>query len=614
MSTATPPDVGVLHFGVFELDLHSGELCKSGHRTALRPQAAKVLGLLASRPAQLVTREDLKDEIWGPDTFVDFEHGLNLCIRQIRAALGDDADTPRFIETLPRRGYRFIAPVQNNNGQAEPSSNEIRSDARGGAAAEPNGSHRLVWTGLAVLAAIVVGFAGTLAITTPLHWRAVLLGDHSSPVPATAISAEPARCMLVVLPFDNLSGNTKQEYFSAGLTEEITSQLSELVPARLGVIARTSAVRYKQSGKPISDIGHDLGVQYVVEGGMLRVGNRVRINVQLIRVRDQSSIWAEEFEGELRDVVILQAKIAQAIARGVGVTLTMPEQMRLAGARIVNADGHEAYLRGVYELRKNTADSLENAIQYFQQALAREPDNALAYVRLAEAYYYQSTTYKAPLAVMPQAKAAAARAIELDETVADAHASLGKIKLSFDWDWAGAEREFRRALELNPSLSSAHAGYAEYLQTQGRGDDAIRELRRAQELDPMSPVAHGHLPLYLFELRRYDQAIEAAQRSTQRDESALPLALAELGRSAEAIDAADRIARSTSNPVTMSHVAAAFALAGRKDKAKELLQRIEEQSAQRYICGVNLGGLYAVLGDRERALASLERGYRERSD
>jgi TolB-like protein/DNA-binding winged helix-turn-helix (wHTH) protein/Flp pilus assembly protein TadD len=614
VSTATSPGDGVLHFGVFELDLHSGELCKSGHKTALRPQAVKVLALLTRRPAQLVTREELKDEIWGPDTFVDFEHGLNLCIRQIRAALGDDADTPRFIETLPRRGYRFIAPVQNNNGQTEPSSTEIGSDARRDAAAEPNGSHRLLWTGLAVVAAIIVGFAGTLAITTPLHWRAVLLGDHSSPVPATTASAESARRMLVVLPFDNLSGSSKQDYFSAGLTEEITTQLSELVPARLGVIARTSAVRYKQSGKPISDIGHDLGAEYVVEGGVLRARNRVRVTVQLIRVRDQSSVWAEEFEGELRDVVILQAKIAQAIARGVGVTLTMPEQTRLASARIVNADAHEAYLRGVYELRKNTAESLENAIQYFQQALAREPDNAIAYVRLAEAYYYQSTIYKPPLAVMPQAKAAAARAIELDETVADAHASLGKIKLSFDWDWPGAEREFRRALELNPNLSSAHAGYAEYLQTQNRGDDAIRELRCAQELDPLLPVAHGHLPLYLFELRRYDQAVEAAHRSTQTDEGALPLALAELGRSAEAIDAADRIARSTSNPITISEVAAAFALAGRKDKAKELLQQIEGQAAQRYICGMNLGGLYAVLGDRERALASLEQGYRDRSD
>jgi len=614
VGTPASPGDFVLHFGAFELDVRTGELHKSGHKIALRPQAAKILTMLAGRPAQLVTREELKDEIWGPDTFVDFEHGLNLCIRQIRAALGDDADTPRFIETLPRRGYRFIAPVQNNNGQAEPSSNEIGSNARRDAAAEPNGSHRLLWPGLAVVAAIIVAFAGTLTITTPLHWRAVLLGDHSSPVPATTASAEPARRMLVVLPFDNLSGSTKQDYFSAGLTEEITTQLSELVPARLGVIARTSAVRYKQSGKPISDIGHDLGAEYAVEGGVLRARNRVRVNVHLIRVRDQSSVWAEEFEGELRDVVILQAKIAEAITRGIGVTLTMPEQMRLAGARIVNPDAHEAYLRGVYELRKNSAESLENAIQYFQRALARDPDSALAYVGLAQAYYYQSTTYKAPLAVMPQAKAAAARALELDETIADAHASLGKIKLSFDWDWAGAEREFRRALDLNPSLSSAHAGYAEYLQTQGRGDDAIRELRRAQELDPLLPVAHGRLPLYLFELRRYDQAIEAAQRSTQSDQTALPLALAELGRSAEAIDAADQIARSTSNPVTMSHVAAAFALAGRKDKAKELLQRIEGQAAQRYICGVNLGGLYAVLGDKERALASLERGYRDRSD
>jgi TolB-like protein/DNA-binding winged helix-turn-helix (wHTH) protein/tetratricopeptide (TPR) repeat protein len=602
-TTASAGDLAV-RFGVFELDVHSGELRKSGHKILLRPQAVRVLAILACRPAQLVTREELKDEIWGRYTFVDFEHGLNLCVRQIRAALDDDADTPRYIETMPRRGYRFIAPIRSTHGE----------EATGREERGTTGSSRLFWPGLAIAAAVIVGIAGTLAITRPLHWRDVLFGGLNPADRAAARPAEPARRMLVVLPFDNLGGSPEQNYFSVGLTEEITTQLSGLVPARLGVIAHTSAIRYKQSGKPIGEIGRELGVEYAVEGAVLRARNRVRVSVQLIRVSDQASVWAEEYEGELRDVLILQAKISQAIARGIGITLTLQEQMRLAGARMVNPDAHEAYLRGIYELRKQTAESLENAIQYFQQALAREPDNALAYVGLAEAYYHQSTTYKAPLAVMPQAKAAAARAVELDDTVADGHASLGKILLSFDWDWAGAERELRRALQLNPSLASAHAGYAEYLQVQGRGDEANGELRRAQELDPLLPIAHGRRALYLFEQRRYQEAIEAAQAMPQGDSTALPLSYAELGRSAEAIDAAERIAASTSNPIPLSHVAAALALAGRKDRARKLLHRIEDKAAQRYVCGVNLGGLYAVLGNKERALASLERAYRDRSD
>lgn len=604
----------MLRFGVFELDLETGELRKSGHKIALRPQAVQVLVMLASRPAQLVTREQLKDELWGPDVSVDFERGVNQCIRQIRAALDDDAETPRYIETLPRLGYRFIAPIQDRNSEAGVGDRELAADPRSDGMVVAAHWRPQLWPGLAIVAVMLAGIAGTLAIRTPLHWHGVWFAGPKPVERAVAGPPEPARYMLVVLPFDNIGRGPQRDYFSAGLTEELTTQLSELLPDRLGVIALTSALRYKQSGKPISEIGRDLGAAYAVEGGVLRAGDRVRVSVQLIRVSDRSSVWAEEFEGEFRDVFIVQAKISQAIARRIGITLTLQEQMRLAGARIVNAGAHEAYLRGVYELRKQTAEGLENAIQYFQQALARQPDNALAYVGLAEAYYHQSTTYKAPLAVMPQAKAAAMRAVELDPASADAHAALGKVKLSFDWDWPGADREFRRALQLNPSLASAHAGYAEYLQTQGRGDEAIRELRRAEQLDPLLPIAHGRIVLYLFEQRRYREAVETAQAMPEGDNAALALSYAELGRSAEAIDVAARTAASTSNPVVLSHVAAALALAGRKDKARELLRRIEDQAAQRYICGVNLAGLCAVLGDKERALASLEQGYRDRSD
>ncbi len=510
---------------------------------------------------------------------------------------------------MPRLGYRFIAPILDKSAEAEIAENQVAAGPSREVTGHPR---RLLWVGLAILAAVIATIAGTLTITNSLHSHTVIRSSAKSP--DDGVPQEPVRHMLVVLPFDNLGGSRNQDYFTAGLTEELTTQLSEVLPDKLGVIARTSAARYKQSGEPISEIGRQLGVEYVVEGGVLRARNRVRVNVQLIRVSDQASVWAQEFEGELRDVLILQAKISQAIAREIGITLTLKQQMRLSGARIVNPDAHEAYLRGVSELRKRTAEGLEAAIQYFQQALAREPDNALVYAGLAEAYYQQSTSYKAPLAVMPQAKAAAMQAAGLDDKLADGHAMLGKIKLSFDWDWAGAEREFRRALQLNPSLASAHAGYAEYLEREGRGEEAIRELGRAEQLDPLFPIAHGRIALYLFEQRRYQEAVEAAQTMPQSDNTALALSYAELGQSAEAIEAAERTVASTSNPIALSQAAAALALAGRKDRARELLHSIEGEAAQRYVCGVNLGGVYAVLGDKERALASLERAYRDRSD
>ena len=279
---------------------------------------------------------------------------------------------------------------------------------------------------------------------------------------------------------------------------------------------------------------------------------------------------------------------------------------------MIDPDAHEAYLRGIYELRKVTPDGLENAIQYFQQALTRDPNNAQAYAGLADAYYNQSTRYKAPLAVMPLARAAAIRAVELDQTSADAHASLGNIKLHFDWDWRGAEQEFRRALELNPSHAWAHAGYAAYFQTLGRGPEATAELWRAQELDPLLPINHGGLAWYLFEQRRYHEAIQAAQRASTGNEATVALSYAELGRSADAIATADNAVES--NPILLSQMAAAYAIAGRKDKAQKLLHTVEQQAAQRYVCGVNAGGAYAAIGDKERAFVWLERAYHDRSD
>ncbi len=415
---------------------------------------------------------------------------------------------------------------------------------------------------------------------------------------------------LAVLPLENLSHDAEQDYFADGMTEELITDLAKI--SALRVISRTSTMRYKGTKKPLTEIAQELNVKAVVEGTVLRSGGRVRITAQLIHAATDRHLWAESYEGDLRDVLALQSQVARAIANEIRVKVAPGEQARLSTARPVNPEAHEAYLRGLYEMRKLTTEGSEKAIEYFRQALAHDPNDALAYSGLAIAYYDQSTFHKAPLDVMPKAKAAAARALELDNTLAEAHASLGIVKLVFDWDWPGAEGEFRRALEMNPSLPLAHAGYARYLMTVRRAEESIQELQRAKALDPLFELSHGSLPLYLFFARRYEEAIEAARKVA--DNVTLALSYGEMGRRDEAVAAADRAFESTRHPLTLAFVAAAYGLAGKKNKARAVLVGVERQARLRYVCGVNVACVYAVLGDKEQAFAWLEKAYRDRSD
>jgi len=422
-----------------------------------------------------------------------------------------------------------------------------------------------------------------------------------------------------VLPLVNLSHDPEQEYFADGMTEQLTSDLGQI--GALRVISRTSAMHYKGTSKTLPEIARELHVDAVVEGSVERSGDQVRITAQLIEAPTDRHLWARSYQRDLRNVLSLQDDVAQAIATEVRIKLTPQEQIHLSSARPVNPEAHEADLRGFYELRKNAPTgvyvageraSTERAIKYFQQALALDPNDALAYAGLADAYYDESTYFRAPLEVMPKAKAAAARAIELDDTLAEAHASLGYVKLTFDWDWPAAEREFHRSLEINPNLPRAYAGYAHYLLVLGRPDEAIQELDRVQKIDPLFPQSHIGLPWLLFTARRYQAAIEAAQ--TIGDDRVLALSFAELGRPQEAIAAADRAVRSTSNPIILAQVASAYAMAGKQEKARAMLGAIEAQARQRYICGFNVACVYAPLGDKERAFAWLEQAYLARSD
>jgi TolB-like protein/DNA-binding winged helix-turn-helix (wHTH) protein/Flp pilus assembly protein TadD len=585
-----------LRFGPFKLDLQACELRKGETLLHLPPQPCKVLALLASHPHKVFARQEIQREIWGGETFVDFDQGLNAAIRHIRTALCDDADTPRYIETLPRRGYRFIAEVDGQTATATR------------APLAPSRALRLSSSRRPFALALSLAVAGVAAV---LVWRIERIVRRTPPMRIQSIA---------VLPLENLSHDAEQEYFADGMTDELITDLAKIHTLR--VISRNSMMQYKGRHKPTLQIARELNVDALVEGTVMRSGDRVRITAQLIETANDRHLWAESYEGDLHNILALQAKVAQGIAQEVRAKLNPQEHIRLTSAPPVNAEAHEADLRGLYELHGITAESTETlkshsilkAIAYFQQALTHDPSDALAYSGLADAYTDLSTEYRAPLEVMPKAKAAAVKAIELDDTVAEAHASLGYVALIFDWDWSSAEHEFRKALELNPSLARAHAGYAEYLLFKvGRSDEAIQELQRAYALDPLLPLTHGDLAWFSFLARRYTESIQAAQ-TVGHDDYILALSYAELGRGDQALAAADRAVSSTRNPVTLSKIAAAYALAGRADRARAMVGGIEAQARDRYVCGFNMACLYAALGDKERAFAWLERAYGERSD
>jgi len=417
---------------------------------------------------------------------------------------------------------------------------------------------------------------------------------------------------VAVLPLENLSRDPEQQYFADGMTDALITDLAKIHALR--VISRNSVMLYKDKPKPMPEIAQELNVDAVVEGTVMRSGDRVRITAQLIEAPKDRHLWAETYEGNLRDILSLQDNVAKAIANEVKTTLTPQEETRLSGARQVDPVAHQAYLRGLYELHGTTDEAKEKAISYFQEAVAHDPNDALAYAGLASGYSGLGGHYQAPTDVMPKARAAAVKAVQLDDTVAEAHASLGFINLVFDWNWPGAEREFRRALELNPNSAAVHTQYAEYLLLVPHSvDEGVREVRRAYDLDPLVPQGQGDLVWFLFESRRYSEAIEEAAKELRDDSPFLSLSYAELGQRDRALAVADRAAKNATAPIRMAQIASAYALAGNTTRAHEILSTIIKRAGQRYVCGVNMGAVYSVLGEKDQAFAWLEKGYRDRS-
>jgi len=595
------PVVKALRFGLFEVDLRVSELRKSGIKVKLQEQPFQVLIALLQKPGEVITREELRLKLWDAETFVDFEHSLSTAINKIREVLGDSVESPRFVETLPRRGYRFIAPVTSIPRDTGPPAISKQSDPSESPDAAPSIWQRS-WPRFVV--GIIVAFAIAL-----FAWG---VGRRWVVTP----ESQPAIHSLAVLPLANLSKDPEQEFFADGMTDELITNLAKV--SGLRVISRTSVMRYRNTQKPLAQIGKELGADALIEGTVLRSGNSVRITVQLIDASTDRHLWAEEYQRDVHDVLALQADVAKAISVAVQVKLTPQQQLQLASGHQVDPEAHDAYLRGLYFLRQGEPESTEKAIRYLEQAIVRNPSDPLTYAALSDAYSSLTPQPRAPLDVLPKAKAAAVKAVELGDTVAEAHASLAYIRLWFDWDWPGAQHEYQRALELNPNLSKAHTGYAVYLGTTGQAHEAVEEAERARQLDPVSLSSLDSEASVFINARRYSEEVELCRRNIELEPTAERayawLAVGEtlLGHNEEAVTAADRSVQGSRARAPYESVYA-YAMAGQKQKARKMLASFLGPDGKPYLCGYNMSVISLALGDKDRAMDWLEKGYRDHS-
>jgi TolB-like protein/Flp pilus assembly protein TadD len=547
MSVSRSP---ILRFGPFQIDLHSGELSKNGTRLRLQPQPLRVLALLASRAGDVLSRMEIEREIWGNETHVDFNVGLNYCIKQIREVLEDDASKPAFIETLPRRGYRFISSI----------------------------------------------------------------AKHERP-------ASRKRLMLAVLPFSNLTGDAEQEYFADGMTEEIIGQLGRLKPQKLGVIAFTSAMAYKQTTKGIDQIGRELGVDFILEGSVRRAGDRVRIAAQLIQVSDQTHLWAEAYNRTIEDIISIQVDVAERVARSLALELLADHQESMTRAATRTSVAYEAYLKGCYYWNKRTEDGFRKALVNFSEAIAKDPNYAPAYVGVADVYniiaFYSGVP---PREAYEKSKAATTKALQLDEALAEAYTAAAYAKALYGWEFAEAEKTFRRALDLNPNQVTGHYWFALFLAGLGRLDEAFVLIDRALELDPLSPVINCHKGWILYFARRYDLALVQLRNVIDMDPNFalaryfIGLVYVQKGAFDQAIiefKGARDI--SENHPAALAGLAACLALTGKRAESHRLLQKLMTLAKRRYVAPYYIAAVHLACGERQQAFRWLEKSFGERS-
>ncbi|MGH9746762.1 MAG: winged helix-turn-helix domain-containing tetratricopeptide repeat protein [Candidatus Acidiferrales bacterium] len=608
MASESTARARIVRFGTFEADLTARQLRKSGVRIRLHGQPFEILAMLLERPGDLVTREDLQQRLWPTDTFVDFDHGVNTAINRLREALSDSADNPRFVETVPRRGYRFIVPV------------ESQPSAAPGTAQVVSGINR---TRAKVLILACVAAIALLAALSSSRIRERLF---ARPSPSHIQS-------LAVLPLVNLSGDKDQDYFADGMTEALTTDLGKI--SALRVISRTSVMQYKGTKKTLPEIARELNVDALIEGTVSRAGNHLRITANLLEASPEKHLWAESYESDMGDILTVQGQVAQAVASEIRVKLTPEEQELLSDTRPVNPKAHDSYLKGRYLCNKDTREGLDKSIPYFQQAIEEDSNDPLAYAGLAECYALLAwggdvfAEDLSPKDIMPKARDAALKALQLDEYLAEAHTSLAAVKLNLDWNWSGAEREFKRAIELNPNYSPARTWYSHYLVAMGRSDESIAEVKRSLELDPFSQFTKDFAGWAFYLGRRYDLELQQAQKSLELAPE-FPWAQFDLarvyertGRDREAVQEyikAEQLFGMSQD--RLAELRNAFHESGKKGYWRKILELCREASRNPrrfasttgygfcdYAENVDIAGMQVRLGDFDAAFKSLERAY-----
>ncbi len=595
-------------FGLFEADLSGLELRKRGIRLRLPERSFRILAVLLERPGQLITREELYNQLWQDATFVDFDHGLNNAVMQLREALCDSAGNPRYIETLHRRGYRFLAPVEEVLAPAEPPPSVAQEVAAPVAIAPAkSGKHRKPWLISSALVLIAVSLFSIPQV------RALV---------SRLFAGSPQSMSLVVLPLENLSGELNQDYFADGMTDELIANLAKIRSLR--VIARSTAMAYKGTRKSISEIARELKVDAVVEGTVLRVGDRVRITAELVQVSTDRHLWADTYESQMGDILALQNRVSTAIANEIRINVTPEEKQRLEKKPHVRPEAYENYLKGKYFWNRRSAEKLGSAIHYFEEAITEDPQYTLAYAALADCYGIVSATIfgtMSPEEAAPKARKAAMRALELDPASAAAETALATVKFNYDWDWAGADAGFRRAISVDPNYGTAYQRYSLYLTAMGRFDNSFEQINRARQIDPLSLSINFSLGWRLYMARRYDAAITQLRNTLDMDPTyelphlVLGQAYEQMGNHREAITELRKAAELAHNtPLTVASLARGYALGGNRAEAIKLLGMLIEEAKREYVSPYYVASVYAALGNSKEALAWLERAYLQRAN
>ncbi len=598
----------IYRFGLFEADLGNRELRKHGIRLRLQEKPFRVLIELLRRPGEVVTREELRQCLWSPDTFVDFDEGVNTAVKRLRIALGDSSASPIYIETVSGYGYRLIAPVtplaadDKPLPELSPNTVLVKPVPKAIAAEQEKAflSQPLLWFALAF------GLMVLLAVALyEKRW-------HSTDLAPGTIQA------IAVLPLENLSADASQEYFADGITDEIITDLARLAGPK--VISRTSAMQYKGTHKTIPQIARELNVGAVVEGSFERSGDRIRIRVQLIKASTDQHLWADEYDRKLSDALGLEADVAQDIARHIQTELTPQQESTLARNRTLNPEAFQDYLQGRHYWALRTRESLIKAVEYFNRAIQEDPNDARSYAGLAHCYIVMPMLTSIPQAeAYPKARDAAVKALALDDSLAEAHLSIAEVRFYQDWDFAGAEKEFRKALELNPNYSTGHQWYGEFLSYMARHEEAIRELQMAIALDPLSAVIHHQAGQTFRQARQYEAALEQYREALKLSPGfsssyeTMYWNFRHQQKFAESIQALRKVEPywGGDNPPIVSAIKgleSAYATGGRRGYLLQSLKVHKYYPRPAFYFAMD----YAALGDTENALAWLMRSYQNR--